>query len=129
MAEDTTNDGKCGTHGLQTGPDGKCAICRRQEASTQDEDPGIGGRIVLGLIAAGLLSIWYFSATAEPVDHSHKGPTTEDLIAVVDEQIEELERARSQGELGPAGLQRLTQLEHKRARLEAVRKMGEENRD
>lgn len=127
MAEEATNEGKCATHGLQTGPDGKCAICRRQDPSEQDEGSGIGGRIALGLIAAGLLSIWYFSATAEPVDHSHKGPSTEDLIAVVDEQIEELERARSQGELGPGGMQRLTQLEHKKARLEAVRKMGEDD--
>lgn len=130
---ESSHAGECKEHGLRTGPDGKCVVCRREQgfgvSAAQQEDSGIGGRVALALVVVGLMSIWYFSATSEPVDRSHKGPSTEDLIAVLDEQIEELERYRKQGELGPGGLQRLSQLEDKRARLEALRRMKEENRD
>lgn len=117
----------CAKHKLRVAPDGLCALCRRG-ASAQESSTGSHlATWVLGLLMLGTIGVvlyWMIApgerpgGTPPPVT---QGPPLDDQIKAVDDQIDELQRARVAGELGPGGLQRLSQLEIKRKLLAAAR--------
>jgi len=120
---------KCSRHNLQLAPDGLCALCRRERNAISEASSGSSfiGTVVFGavaLIGIGVVGYWYLHPDKMPgepvVREGYKGPSIEDQIAAVDDQLVELRAMQKAGELDAGGLHRISQLEQKRSVLVAV---------
>jgi len=120
---------KCSRHNLQLAPDGLCALCRRERNAISEASSGSSfiGTVVFGavaLIGIGVVSYWFMHPDKMPgepvVREGYKGPSIEDQIAAVDDQLVELRAMQKAGELDAGGLHRISQLEKKRSVLVAV---------
>lgn len=120
---------KCRKHNLQLAPDGLCALCRRERNAVAEESSGgsfLGTAVfgTLALIGVSVVAYWFThpeKMPGEPVAREqHKGPTLEDQIGVVDEQLLELRAMQRAGQLDGAGLQHIARLEKKRKFLVAL---------
>jgi hypothetical protein len=120
---------KCSRHDLQLAPDGLCALCRRERNAISEASSGSSfiGTVVFGalaLIGIGVVSYWYLHPDKMPgeavVREGYKGPSIEDRIAAVDDQLAELRAMQKAGDLDAGGLHRISQLEQKRSAPVAV---------
>src|SRR5687768_932629 len=100
--------GKCAKHNLQAAPDGRCAICRREQSeAAQLSEPRSMSNAVFGAIAViviGAAIAWAVNSRG-PVQHTprSRGPTLAEQILVIDDQLAELRKAQAQGDLDPTG--------------------------
>jgi hypothetical protein len=127
---------KCRKHNLQLAPDGLCALCRRERhvAAEESSSGSFVATVVFGalaLIGIGVVGYWITHPDKMPGDpvvrEEHKGPSIEDQIAVVDDQLRELRALQRAGELDGAGLNQISQLEKKRKILVAVYEAQQDN--